>query len=132
MNISTVFSKVILIAIVSAFITNHPIKAQEVITSGASAASSQTARLIVTRAANFGFRESVGLFIDGNQVAVLGYNESYDAPLTAGKHVVFITTDPKTYPQQLPLPLTITAQPGNTYAFTATWTESDQAGLVAN
>jgi hypothetical protein len=125
-------SSLILVAIVYAFAPSSSINAQEIVTNGASKDSNKTARLIVNRAADFGTDESVNLLVDGNKVAVLTYNERYDAPLGSGAHVLSITTDPKTYPQGRPKRLTLTAAPGKTYTFTAVWTDSELAGLVAN
>ena len=126
------FSRVILAAIVSAFAISSSIKAQEVIVNAAPVSSGTSARLVVNRGANFGLNESVNLLVDGNKVAVLGYNETYDAPLNAGKHVLSINTDSKVYPVGKAKQLTITAQPGKTYVFTAVWPDSERAGLIAN
>ena len=111
---------------VCAFAAGNSITAQEVTTN-----SGKPARLVVNRSANFGVDESVDLLVDGKTVAVLAYNQSYDAPLSAGKHVLSISTNPQTYPQVLK-PITITAEPGKTYTFTAVWPDPERAGLVAN
>ena len=87
------------------------------------------ARLIVNRSADFGIEESVNLAIDGVQVAVLGFNQNYDAALPPGKHVLSITTNPKTYPDQSPNQIPLTAETGKTYTFTAVWTDSERASL---
>jgi hypothetical protein len=63
---------------------------------------------------------------------VIAYDESYDAPLASGGHVLSITTDPTTYPQGQPKRFRLTAEPGKTYTFTAVWTDAERAGLVAN
>jgi hypothetical protein len=126
------FSRVILAAIVSAFAISSSIKAQEVIVDAAPVGSGTSARLIVNRGADFGINESVNLVVDGNKVAVLGYNESYDALLNVGKHVLSINTDPKVYPNGKAQQLAITARPGETYTFTAMWTDSERARLIAN
>ena len=113
---------------VCAFAAGNSITAQEVTTN-----SGKPARLVVNRSANFGVDESVDLLVDGKTVAVLAYNQSYDAPLSAGKHVLSISTNPKAYPQALkPQPLTLTVEPGKTYTFTAVWPDTERAGLVAN
>lgn len=91
-----------------------------------------TAHLIVNRSANFGIDESINLFVDGSEVAVLGYNESYDAPLATGKHVLSVSTTPQTFPEGAPKPLAIIAEPGKTYTFTAVWPDPERAGLVEN
>jgi hypothetical protein len=126
------FSSVILIGIICAVSISSSIKAQDVVISPEAASSGATARLIVNRGADFGINESVNLIVDGNKVAVLGYNESYDATLSAGKHVLSINTDPKVYPVGNAKQLTVTAQPGKTYVFTAVWPDPERARLIAN
>jgi hypothetical protein len=132
MKTSPKCSGFILVAIVCAFVTGGSIKAQEVIVNSTRANSGEPARLIVNRSANFGLNESVNLLLDGKTVALLAFNESYDAPLTVGKHVLSIATDPNTYSRETPKPITIAAQPGKTYTFTAVWPDPERAGLVAN
>ena len=125
---ANIFSRLILVVSVCAFAAGNSITAQEVTTN-----SGKPARLVVNRSANFGVDESVDLLVDGKTVAVLAYNQSYDAPLSAGKHVLSISTNPKAYPQALkPQPLTLTVEPGKTYTFTAVWPDTERAGLVAN
>ena len=127
-TLTNIFSRLILVASVCAFAAGNSITAQEVTTN-----SGKPARLVVNRSANFGVDESVDLLVDGKTVAVLAYNQSYDAPLSAGKHVLSISTNPKAYPQALkPQPLTLTVEPGKTYTFTAVWPDTERAGLVAN
>src|SRR4029077_4595909 len=91
---------------------------------------SADARLIVNRSADFGVNESINVAIDGVQVAVLGINQNYDAALPPGKHVVSITTNPKTYPEQSPNQILLNAEPGKSYTFTAVWDDSERASLV--
>src|SRR6266481_8270438 len=79
------------------------------------ARSGDNARLIVNRSADFGINESVNLAIDGTQVAVLGINQNYNAALSPGKHVVSITTNPKTYGEKSPKQIPVNAEPGKTY-----------------
>jgi hypothetical protein len=88
------------------------------------------ARVIVNRSADFGVNESINLAIDGVQVAVLGINQSYDAVLSPGKHVLSISTNPKSYGEDSPIPISVNAEPGKTYAFTAVWDDSERASLV--
>jgi hypothetical protein len=131
MKISTnSLTKVILLAMACTFAIAS--NAQEVVTTPASSNSAETARLIVERVANFGTPDSINLFIDGTEVAVIGYNETYDAPLPAGKHVLAISTNPRTLPQGPPRKLEMTAEPGKTYTFTAVWQDPERATLVAN
>jgi len=117
----------ILIVVASALAAASPVK-----TNRAGVNSGDPARLIVKRSANFGVDESINLFVDGSEVAVLGYDESYNAPLPAGKHVLSISTTPETFPEGAPKRLAITAEPGKTYTFTAVWPDPERAGLVEN
>jgi hypothetical protein len=131
-TLSNIFRGLTLVGIVYAFATTGSMHAQQIITNGVSKDSGATARLVVNRSADFGRNESINLLVDGNKVAVLAYNESYDAPLARGAHVLSITTDPNTYVRRRAKRLTLTAEPGSTYAFTAVWTDTDRAGLIAN
>jgi len=115
-----VSSKLIMVAIACSFVASAPIQARP----------ADDARLIVNRSADFGVDESINLAIDGVQVAVLGINQNYDAALSPGKHVVSITTNPKTYGKQSPNQIPVNAEPGKTYAFTAVWDDSERASLV--
>jgi hypothetical protein len=124
---TNIFRSLFVVVIFCAFATVSSINAQQVTTNGAT-----TARLIVNRAADFGTDESINLVVDGNKVAVLAYNENYDAPLASGAHVLSITTDPNTYSHSQPKALSLTAEPGKTYTFTASWPDPERAGLVAN
>jgi hypothetical protein len=113
-----VASRLIMVAIACSFAASTPVQAQEAKSDSASASSGDNARLVVNRAANFGILESVNLFVDGVQVADLGFNQNYDAVLRPGEHVVSITTDPNRYAQR-PSQRRVSAKPGQTYAFTA-------------
>ena len=53
------------------------------------------ARLVVTRAANFGTFRPLHLVVDGVQVADLGLGQSYDAVLPPGQHVLSVSTTPQ-------------------------------------
>jgi hypothetical protein len=87
------------------------------------------ARLIVNRSADFGINESINLTVDGVQVAVLGINQNYDAALPPGKHVLSISTNPKTYGEDSPNQISVNAEPGETYTFEAVWDDSERASL---
>jgi hypothetical protein len=94
------------------------------------ARSADNARVIVNRSADFGVNESINLAIDSVQVAVLGINQNYDAALSPGKHVLSISTNPKTYSEDSPIQISVNVEPGKTYAFTAVWDDSERASLV--
>jgi len=85
--------------------------------------------LVVTRPANFGTFQYLNLFVDGVQVADLGLNQSYDAVLPPGEHVLSVSTTPQIYRYTPPTQRRVNAKPGETYAFTAFWRNSEQAYL---
>ena len=110
----------IIILIVCSLTAGAPVQAR----------SSDNARLIVNRSADFGLNESINLAIDGVQVAVLGVNQNYDVALPSGKHMLSITTNPKVYGDDSPSQVLVNAKPGKTYTFTAVWDDSERASLV--
>jgi hypothetical protein len=111
--------RLIMVAIACSFVASAPIQARP----------GGDARLIVNRSADFGGDESINLAVDGVQVAVLGINQNYDAALPPGRHVVSITTNPRTYGPQAPSQISVNAEPGKTYVFTAVWDDSELASL---
>jgi len=115
-----VSSKLVIVAIACSFVASAANQAQ----------ADDNARLIVNRSAAFGVDESVNLAVDGVEVAVLGINQNYDAALSPGKHVVSITTNPKTYGEKSPKQIPVNAEPGKTYTLTAVWDDSERASLV--
>ena len=121
--------KLVMIAIACSFAGSTPIQAKEAKANAAAARSGDNARLVVTRAANFGTFEYVNLFVDGVQVANLGVNQSYDAVLRPGRHVLSMSTSPDTYSHPTPTQLRINVKPGQTYAFTAVWSDFERASL---
>ena len=84
--------KLIMIAIACSFAASTPLQAGEARLNSASARSEDDARLIVARGANFGTVENLNLFVDGVQVANLGFLRSYEAVLPPGRHVLSVTT----------------------------------------
>src|SRR6266853_1876520 len=115
-----VSSKLIIVAIAWSFVASALVQARP----------ADNARLIVNRSADFGVNESVNLAVDGVQVAVLGINQNYDPALPAGRHVVSITTTPRTYGQQASSQIPVSVEPGKTYTFTAIRDDSERASLV--
>jgi hypothetical protein len=73
-------------------------------------------RLVVQRSTGFGSRELLRLSIDG-KVHNIGAGGRYDQPISAGHHVLTVDT-PKSLHQ--PTSMSLTVDPGHTYAFTAT------------
>ena len=90
------------------------------------------ARLVVSRSANFGTFQYLILYVDGVHVADLGVNQSYEAVLPPGQHVLSVTTTPEGYRSAPPTQRRVNAEPGKTYAFTAFWKNFDEAYLEKN
>ena len=118
-----------MVAIACSFAASTPIQARVARSNSASARSEDDARLLVSRAANFGTFQYLILFVDGVQVADLGLGQSYDAVLPPGQHVLSVSTTPQTYRYTTPTQRRVNAKPGQTYAFTAFWKDSEQAYL---
>ena len=78
--------------------------------------STGSGRLVVQRSPGFGGRELLRLSIDG-KVHNIGEGSRYDQPISAGHHVLAVDT-PKSLHQ--PTSMSLTVEPGQTYAFTAT------------
>jgi len=112
---------VIMITIACSFAAGTTIQAQQ-----------GDARLVVSRSANFGTFQYLILYVDGVHVADLGVNRSYEAVLPPGQHVLSVTTTPKGYRSAPPTQRRVNAEPGETYAFTAFWKNTDQAYLEKN
>ena len=121
--------KLVMIALACSFAASTPLQAREAKANSPSARSGDNARLVVTRAANFGTFQFLNLSIDGVQVANLGLNQSYDAVLPPGQHVLSVSSTPQGYRYTPPTQRSVKAKPGETYSFTAFWRNSDQAYL---
>ena len=114
------------------FAASTPVQAGAARSNSALARSEDDARLVVTRAANFGTFQYLNMFVDGVLVADLGLGQSYDALLPPGHHVLSVSTTPQIYRRTLPTQRRVNAEPGETYAFTAFWKNSYQAYLERN
>jgi hypothetical protein len=123
-----VLGKLIMVAIACSFAASTPIQARV----ARSNRSEDDARLVVSRAANFGTFQYLNLFVDGVHVADLGLGQSYDALLPPGQHVLSVSTTPQTYRRTPATQQRVTAEPGETYAFTAFWKNSYRAYLERN
>ena len=121
-----------MVAIACSFAASTPIQARVARSNSASARSQDDARLVVSRAANFGTFQYLNLFVDGVHVADLGLGESYDAVLPRGQHVLSVSTTPQIYRYTPPTQRRVNAKPGKTYAFTAFWKNYDEAYLEKN
>jgi hypothetical protein len=127
-----VSGKLIIVAMACSFAASTPVQAQVARSNSALARSEDDARLVVTRSANFGTFQYLILFVDGVHVADLGLDQSYEAALPPGQHVLSVSTTPQGYRYTAPTRRRVNAEPGETYAFTAFWKNSDQAYLEQN
>jgi len=84
-------------------------------------------RLIVIRAANFGWNLAANLKIDGRTVANIVQGRRYDHVIRAGRHVLTVSAVPNIELRQ-PASVTVNVRPGGTYIFTALW-DSDHVYL---
>ena len=130
--LNCISGKLIMVAIACSFAASTPIQAQEVRSNSAFARSEDDAHLVVTRSANFGTFQYLILFVDGVHVANLGLNQSYDAVLPPGQHVLSVSTTPQGYRYTPPTQRRVNAEPGKTYAFTAFWKNYDETYLEKN
>src|SRR6266705_5159488 len=87
-------------------------------------------RLIVQRAANFGWNLAVHLQIDGRAVSNIVQGRRYDGFVPAGRHVLTVSAAPNNYFRP-PTSMLLTVRPGHMYVFTALW-DSDSVVLAAS
>jgi len=127
-----VSGKLIIVAIACSFAASTPIQARVARSNSASARSKDDARLVVTRAANFGTFQYLILFVDGVHVADLGVDQSYHGVLPPGPHVLSVSTTPQGYRRTPPTQRRVNAEPDKTYAFTAFWKNTYRAYLERN
>jgi hypothetical protein len=62
-------------------------------------------------------------------VANLGINQSYQAVLHPGQHILSVSTTPQAFRRTAPTKLPVNVEPGKTYALTARWEDPEQAYL---
>ena len=78
--------------------------------------STDSGRLVVQRSPAIGSSVFLRLSIDG-EVHNIAPGSRYDQPISAGQHVLIVDT-PRN--QHQPTSMSLTVEPGQTYAFTAT------------
>jgi hypothetical protein len=127
-----VSGKLIIAAMACSFAASTPVQARVTRSNSAPARSEDAAHLVVSRSANFGTFQYLILFVDGVHVADLGLDQSYEAVLPPGQHVLSVSTTPQGYRYTAPTQRRVNAEPGETYAFTAFWKNTDQAYLEKN
>ena len=121
-----------MVVIACSFAASQPIQARVARSNSSSVRSEDDARLVVSRAANFGTFQYLNLSVDGVHVADLGLGQSYDALLAPGPHVLSVSTTPQIYRRTPPTQRRVNAEPDKTYAFTAFWKNSYRAYLEKN
>jgi hypothetical protein len=88
--------------------------------------SADSGRLVVQRSPTLGKFAFLRLSIDG-EVNNIGPGSRYDEPISAGHHVLIVDT-PKN--ERQPTSMSLTVEPGQTYAFTATRRSDQGVSLV--
>src|SRR5437870_7766983 len=83
-------------------------------------------RLIVLRAANFGWNLALNLKIDGRTAANIVQGRRYDDFVPAGRHMLTVSA----VPNYQPTSAVLNVQRGQTYIFTATRQNTDSVVLV--
>jgi len=83
-------------------------------------------RLIVLRAANFGWNVALNVKIDGRTAANIVQGGRYDQFVPAGHHILTVSAVPNYQPKSTVLDV----QPGQTYVFTAVRRNTDSVVLV--
>ncbi len=106
-----VSGKLIIAAVACSFAASTPVQGRVARSNSASARSEANARLVVTRSANFGTFQYLILFVDGVHVANLGLDQSYEAVLPPGQHVLSVSTTPQGYRYTAPLDDALTQNP---------------------
>ena len=91
------------------------------------AAGQPSGRLIVIRAANFGWNIAANLKMDGRTMANIVQGRRFDRLIPAGRHVLTVSAVPNAELRQ-PASITVNVRPGGTYVFTALW-DSDHVYL---
>src|SRR5215813_12575230 len=84
------------------------------------AAAQPGGRLIIIRAANFGWNLAANLQIDGRSVANIVQGRRYNHVIPAGRHVLTVSAVPNNDLRQ-PTSVTVNLRPGGIYIFTALW-----------
>ena len=86
----------------------------------APAAQAEPAHLIIHRAANFGTRQALRIWIDGNLVGTIGLGHEFHSRISPGPHTIAIVHTPNRW-NVPPTVKHLKVHPGTTYEFTAVW-----------
>jgi len=95
----------------------------------AAAPSQAPARLFIRRMPNLGANVIVQLWIDGQSAGSFGYGRIYQGSLTPGRHVIGVLATRSRPP--IPWEMSLNAQSGKTYVFTATGSPSGNLVLAS-
>jgi hypothetical protein len=93
------------------------------------AAAQSGGRLIILRAANFGWNIALNVQIDGRTVANVVQGRRYDHFVPAGRHVLTVAAVPN-YSAYQPTSTVLNVRSGQTYVFSAVWRDTDTVVLV--
>jgi hypothetical protein len=88
--------------------------------------STDSGRLVVQRSPGLGEKEFLRLSIDG-EVHNIPPGSRYDQPISAGQHVLTVNTPTN---RRQPTSMSLTVDPGKTYAFTATRGSDEGVSLM--
>lgn len=93
------------------------------------AAAQSGGRLIVLRAANFGWNIALNLKIDGRTVANVVQGRRYDHLVPPGRRVLTASAAPNSYYSE-PTSTVLNVRSGHTYVFTGAWDGSNRVVLI--
>ena len=85
-------------------------------------------RLVILRAANFGWKIALHVKIDGRSIANVVQGRTFDHVLAPGHHVVTVSVVPNAYFVD-PSSVGLDARPGQLYSFMAIWAGSNRVVL---
>ena len=91
----------------------------------ASAPPPNSGRVLIYRVANFGSNLALVVSVDGKDVGSFTEGRNYSGYLPAGKHTLTIRVDPN-QGNIRPGKTTLTVQAGQTYSYTAAWSQGGQ------
>lgn len=116
--------KFLLLVIACSFLVSGPVNAGGYGDRHRGYSAADNAQLQVWRAADFGYWISLNLYIDGVLVTSLSRNQSYQALVRPGEHMLSLITTPSPYGKTRVTYRKVHMRPGENYAFTALWREA--------
>jgi hypothetical protein len=85
-------------------------------------------RLVIVRAANFGWKIALHVKIDGRSIANVVQGRTFDHVLPPGHHVVTVSVVPNAYFVD-PTSISLNVRTGQLYSFMAMWTDPNHVVL---